>query len=113
VTSPTNGRRDGAGRDPGAATLMLERRLGRLLAAGTRLSTACLGLGLVLAVIRPGQRVATALLGIGLVVLMATPMARVAICVVQFAAERDWWFTFYTTVVFVILVGSVIVGWLG
>jgi uncharacterized membrane protein len=113
VTSPTDGRGDDPVRDTAATTFMLERRLGRLLSAGTWVSTTCLGLGLGLAVVRPGHRVAVTLLGVGLVVLMATPIARVALCVVQFATERDWLFTFYTTIVFVLLVGSVIIGWLG
>jgi uncharacterized membrane protein len=98
--------------NPENGMFAIERRLGRLLTVGTRVSTASLGLGLALAIAWPRHRVSLLLLSVGIVTLMATPIARVALCVLEFARQRDWWFTFYTLVVFVLLVGSVIVAWL-
>ena len=91
-------------------TLTIERHLGRLLSVGTWLSTASLAIGLVFALVRPEHRAAHVLLTAGLLALFATPIARVALCVLEFARQRDWWFTLYTFIVLVLLIGSVIFG---
>lgn len=95
---------------PEDGTLTIERHLGRLLTVGTGLSTASLAAGLILTFVRPGHPVASALLTAGLLALFATPIARVGLCVFEFARQKDWWFTFYTLVVFVLLIGSVTFG---
>jgi uncharacterized membrane protein len=82
--------------------------LGRVLTAGTRLSTGLLVAGLAAVVAgagRPGHLVVSA----GLLVLMATPIARVAVSLVEFARGREWWFVACTAVVLVLLAGSLIV----
>jgi hypothetical protein len=96
-----------------AGLVTIERRLRRLLTAGTWLSTALLGVGLLVSLTRPHGSAAGPLLAAGLIMLMATPIARVVLCVVEFTRQRDWWFAFYTSVVLAILIGSVIAGWLG
>jgi uncharacterized membrane protein len=85
---------------------VLERRLGRVLTVGTRISTAVLALGLGATFIRPAAHVADALLTLGLVVLFLTPVARVAVSVVGYLGERDWWFVLYTSIVLALLIGS-------
>jgi uncharacterized membrane protein len=82
--------------------------LGHVLTFGTRVSTACLAAGLVLAFALPDARVTGVLLTAGLVVLMATPVARVTISIVEFARLRDWRFVLYTSIVLGLLLGSVV-----
>ena len=79
----------------------LERRLGRVLTVGTRLSTAVLAFGLAAVTFAlPGSpHLAHALLTAGLLVLLLTPVARVAVSVVGYVGERDWWFVLYTGIV--------------
>jgi uncharacterized membrane protein len=86
-----------------------EVMLGRVLTVGTRASTVCLGLGLVLTFLLPSARVTAVLLTIGLVVLMATPVTRVVVSIVEFARQRDWLFVLYTSIVLTILLGSLVV----
>lgn len=85
---------------------VLERRLGRLLTVGTRLSTAVLAMGLAATFVLPGSHLAHALLTVGLLVLLLTPVARVVVSVVGYLGERDWWFVLYTGIVLVLLIGS-------
>ena len=84
----------------------IERRLGRLLTIGTRISTAVLAMGLGATFAFPGSRLAQSLLTVGLAVLLLTPVARVAVSVVGYIGERDWLFVLYTGIVFVLLIGS-------
>lgn len=84
----------------------LERRLGGVLTAGTRISTAVLTLGLAATFVLPGSRVADVLLTAGLLVLLLTPVARVTVSVVGYVAERDWWFVLYTSIVLALLIAS-------
>jgi uncharacterized membrane protein len=84
----------------------LEARLGRLLTVGTRVSTAVLAMGLAATFAMPGSRLAHVLLTVGLGVLLLTPVARVALSVLGYIGERDWWFVLYTSIVFVLLIGS-------
>ncbi len=82
---------------------VLERRLGRLLTVGTRLTTSVLALGLAATFVLPGSRFTDALLTLGLGVLLLTPVARVALSVVGYLGERDWWFVLYTGIVLALL----------
>ena len=86
---------------------VIERRLGRVLTVGTRISTAVLALGLVVTFALPGSpHLARALLTAGLLVLLLTPVARVAVSVVGYVSERDWWFVLYTGIVLALLIAS-------
>lgn len=85
---------------------VLERKLGRLLTVGTRVSTAVLTLGLGATFVVPRSRVTHQLLAAGLAVLLLTPVARVVVSVVGYIGERDWWFVLYTTIVLGLLIGS-------
>ena len=85
----------------------LERRLGRVLTVGTRISTAVLVSGLAVTFALPGSpHLAHALLTAGLLVLLLTPVARVAVSVVGYVSERDWWFVLYTGIVLALLIAS-------
>ncbi len=44
----------------------------------------------------------------GLLLLIATPVARVAFAIFGFAAEKDWMFVVFTTIVLVILLYSLV-----
>ena len=85
----------------------LERTLGHVLTAGTRISMALLGAGLLASFLHPGPT-ASQLLRVGLWVLLLTPVARVLVSVVGFIAQRDWPFTLYTAIVLSLLVTSFI-----
>jgi hypothetical protein len=86
--------------------------LGKVLTAGTRLSTGLLGAGLGAMVIG-SARAGSLLLTAGLLVLMGTPIARVAVSVVEFARGREWWFVLCTGFVLALLAGSLIVAMRG
>lgn len=85
----------------------LERTIGGVLTAGTRVSTVCLALGLLLTWIAPG-RGATLLLHAGIVVLMATPALRVAVSVGGFARRREWWLVLCAALVLVLLIAGIV-----
>ena len=85
-----------------------EAVLGAVLTVGTRVSTACLAAGLILTLALPGARIAGLFLAAGLVVLMATPAARVVVSIAEFARQRDWTFVVYTSIVLVLLLGSLV-----
>ena len=85
-----------------------EAVLGTVLTVGTRVSTACLALGLVLTLTMPDARISGLLLAVGLVVLMATPAARVVVSIAEFARQRDWTFVVYTSIVLALLLGSLV-----
>jgi uncharacterized membrane protein len=84
-----------------------ERTLGRLLSVGTQLSTIVLAIGLVLALLRAGPT-ASWLLHAGLVVLIATPVLRVAVSILTFAAQREWRFVIFTTIVLLLLITGIV-----
>jgi uncharacterized membrane protein len=87
----------------------LERWLGKILGVGAVTSTALLtaGLGLQLAGALP--QAAAVMTHLGLSVLIATPVARVVASVVDFTLSRDWVFVTLTSLVLVILLGSLLV----
>ncbi|MGE3274463.1 MAG: DUF1634 domain-containing protein [Vicinamibacterales bacterium] len=89
----------------------IEAQVGKVLSVGVIVSSAALALGLALALVM-GQAYPPArlLLSIGLIVLMATPVARVAFSAVAFAWTRDWLFATLAGIVFVVLMGSIVLG---
>jgi uncharacterized membrane protein len=95
------------------ATDRLERWLGVILRAGAMASAGLLAAGLLLQLVGVEPGLATALTNAGLIVLMATPVARVVVSVVEFVLERDWLFVTLTTVVLIILLGSLAVSMRG
>jgi uncharacterized membrane protein len=89
-------------------TRQTEMVIGRVLAVGTRVSTTCLALGLVLRFVLPQVWITRWLLTTGLVVLLATPAARVAVSIEEFARRREWPFVVYASLVFTLLLGSLL-----
>jgi uncharacterized membrane protein len=86
--------------------MKLERTIGIVLRAGVVVSSACLAVGLVLALLNGEEGVAGVLLRTGIIVLLATPVARVVVSIVQYANDRDWMFTALTLIVLVELMAS-------
>ena len=90
-----------------AATVpSLERSIGFVLRAGVVASSACLGIGLALALVNGEQGPALFLLHAGVILLLITPVARVIVSIVQFASARDWTFMGLTIVVLIELMAS-------
>jgi uncharacterized membrane protein len=90
-------------------TERLERWLGKILGVGAVTSTALLTAGLVLQLAGALPEVATVTTHAGLIVLIATPVARVVASVADFTLSRDWVFVTLTSLVLVILFGSLLV----
>jgi hypothetical protein len=84
----------------------LEAILGRVLTAGTRVTTVALALGLVGTFAAPTHRATHVVLTLGLLVLLLTPVARVMVSVIGFLRDRDWPFVLYTGIVLTLLIGS-------
>jgi uncharacterized membrane protein len=84
----------------------LERAIGFVLHAGVMASSACLAIGLALALVSGEGGMAGILLHAGIIVLLATPVARVVVSVGQYASQRDWTFTALTVIVLVELMAS-------
>jgi uncharacterized membrane protein len=89
-----------------AAAAPLERVIGHVLRAGVMASSACLTVGLVLALIDGESGIAGILLNAGIIVLLGTPLARVIVSIVKYASERDWTFTVLTLIVLIELMAS-------
>jgi uncharacterized membrane protein len=87
----------------------LERWLGWVLTWGARASTALLSAGLLLQLLGVAPGLASALTHTGLIVLMSTPVARVVVSVIEYALDHDWLFMTLTSIVLVILLGSLVV----
>jgi uncharacterized membrane protein len=71
-------------------------------------SSACLAIGLVLALLNGEHGIALVLLRTGIIVLLATPVARVVVSTVQYVIARDWAFAALTTIVLLELMASVV-----
>jgi uncharacterized membrane protein len=95
------------------ATDRLERWLGRILTAGVLASAGLLAAGLLLQLLGVEPDASAAFTHAGLIVLMATPVARVVVSVIEYLVERDWLFAMLTTVVLLILLGSLVVSMKG
>lgn len=89
-----------------------EVQIGRVLTVGTWLSSLLLGVGLALRLLAPSLTFGPLLLKSGLLVLMATPIARVALSIVAFGRGRDWLYMLFTSIVFILLIGSIIVAFM-
>lgn len=84
----------------------LELMIGRVLRLGVMTSTACLTVGLVLALTQPQSP--PSLLNVGILLLIATPAARVALSIVEYAIARDRLFLILTSIVLLELIGGAI-----
>lgn len=91
----------------------LEAAIGRVLRAGSAVSTLGFASGLVLALLGFGGGTSRVLLTAGLLVLVATPVARVVLSVVEYLRQREWAFVVYTLIVLGALVGSLVAGFGG
>lgn len=54
-----------------------------------------------------------AVLMVGLFLLILTPVLRVVVSIYAFFKEQDWLYTWITTAVLVILIGAMVIGYLG
>jgi uncharacterized membrane protein len=84
----------------------LEHAIGVVLRAGVMASSACLAIGLALALANGEQGPALFLLHAGVILLLITPVARVVVSIFQFTAARNWTFMGLTIVVLVELMAS-------
>ena len=96
------------GADARATASSLERSIGFVLRAGVIASSACLAIGLALALVNGEQGPALFLLHAGVILLLITPVARVIVSIVQFASARDWTFMGLTIVVLIELMASAV-----
>lgn len=87
-------------------TAGLEETLGRVLSAGTQLTTVLLVAGLALLLWAPAAWLGPLAVHLGLVVLMLTPVARVVVSMGAYIRARQWWFVLFTGMVLVLLIGS-------
>ena len=99
-------RTDRAGEAPRAQAM--ERAIGLVLRAGVLASSACLALGLAIALVAGEQGAALVLLHTGVILLLITPVARVIVSIVQYASQRDWAFTALTAIVLLELMASAV-----
>ena len=93
---------------PSGGTFRLELAVGRMLRLGVLASSACLAVGLALALTGIGGGLAQPLLTTGIVLLLATPVARVVMSVVDYLREGDWLFVALTVTVLLELAATVI-----
>ncbi len=91
----------------------LEKTIGRVLFGGVAISTALLTVGLALWMAVPAYRVRNVPLQIGLVVLLVTPALRVLVSCVEYVIDRDWVFAGLTSIVLIVLLGSILAAFLG
>jgi hypothetical protein len=80
--------------------------LARWLAAGLTLSSGCLALGLVLALVDRARGLPNGphpLLDFGLIILMVTPLVRVLVSLSEEIRERNWFFASITFIVVAVL----------
>lgn len=84
----------------------LEIMIGRVLRLGVVTSTACLTIGLGLALVQPQS--SPVLLNVGILLLIATPAARVAMSIVEYAIARDRTFLILTSIVLLELVAGAV-----
>jgi len=92
--------------DDAPRALAMEQAIGLVLRAGVIASSACLAIGLALALVTGEHGAALFLLHAGVILLLITPVARVVVSIAQFAAARDWTFMGLTIVVLVELMAS-------
>lgn len=90
----------------------LERRLGRVLNAGSVASMVCFAAGLAALFLGADRRWADGLLHAGLISLFATPFARVLVTAGAYLRAREWTFVIMTSIVLLVLLGSVVVAFI-
>lgn len=89
--------------------MKLERVIGTVLRAGVMLSSVCLAIGLLIAIVTGSEgALPQILLHTGIIILLATPVARVVVSIVQYTLISDWTFAALTTVVFLELLASAV-----
>ena len=89
-----------------AGDSQLEILIGRVLRLGVVTSTACLAVGLGLALLQPQS--SPLLLNVGVLLLIATPAARVVLSIVEYAIAKDRLFLLLTSIVLLeLIVGAV------
>ena len=84
----------------------LEVLIGRVLRIGVMTSTACLAVGVGLALVQPQS--SPMLLNIGILLLIATPAARVVLSIVEYAIAKDRTFLILTSIVLLELIGGAV-----
>lgn len=84
----------------------LEILIGRVLRLGVMTSTACLAVGLGLALTQPSS--SPVLLNVGILLLIATPAARVVLSIVEYAIAKDRTFLILTSIVLFELIAGAI-----
>ena len=89
-----------------AGDSQLEIVIGRVLRIGVLTSTACLAVGLLVALASSAS--SPLLLNVGILLLIATPAARVLLSIVEFAIARDRLFLVLTSIVLLELVSGAI-----
>ena len=87
----------------------LELRLGRVLAIGSLASMLLFAAGLAVLFLRGNPRWSDGLVTAGLFILFATPFARVLVAAVSYGLAREWRFVVMTSIVLLVLIGSVLV----
>jgi uncharacterized membrane protein len=91
----------------------LERAIGRVLRAGTTISSVLLVLALAMAVAGYTSGPALTFATSGILILLATPVARVLVSVVGYVRQRDWTFVALTVMVLLTLAASVVAAFWG
>lgn len=89
-----------------AGDSQLEILIGRVLRLGVTVSSACLGIGLLLALAQP--HTSPWLLNVGILLLIATPAARVVLSIVEYAIARDRLFVVLTSIVLLELIAGAV-----
>ena len=84
----------------------LEVLIGRVLRVGVLMSTVCIAVGLLVALVQPQG--STWLLDVGILLLIATPAGRVVLSIVEYTIARDWTFLVLTSIVLVELIAGAV-----
>lgn len=87
----------------------LETRLARVLGAGSASSVLLFAAGLAVRFLGGTRAWSDALVTAGLFILFATPFVRVLVATISYWRDREWRFVIMTSVVLLVLIGSIIV----
>lgn len=99
-----------ADEDAGPAPPPLDARLDRVLRIFTRLSTACLVVGLVIVLAAPGALPARIFLHAGIILLLASPGARLVVIVAVHVQRRQWGTTVMAALTLAIMMSGLLAG---
>lgn len=100
----------GGDEDVAPAPPPLDARLDRVLRIFTRLSTACLAVGLVIMLAAPGALAARIFLHAGIILLLASPGARLVVIVAVHLQRRQWGTTVMAALTLAIMMSSLVAG---